>query len=81
MRIVTMNTLKKVITAFKAYSPHARDSAAIEQSRKDVAAVRRRDRAKLSQRGLALPYTAYPLPQAGDSFCPKVAPEQTGDRA
>ena len=67
-----MTVLKKVIVGLTAYSPLARDGDSVEQSRKDVATVRRRERAKLSRRGLALPYTAYPLPQAGDSLADKL---------
>lgn len=67
-----MNRLQKYIISVKSFTPFARDYEAIEQSRKDSASVRRRDRALLSIRGLELPYTGYPLPQAGDSLADRL---------
>lgn len=72
MRITKKNALQKVITSLSAYSPLARDSESIEQERKDIATNRRRHQVKLSRRGRSLPYTAYPLPQAGDSLFAKL---------
>ena len=71
-----MNALQKVIMGLRAHSPFERDRDSIEQSRKDTASVRRRDRSLLSSRGRALPYTGYPLPQAGDSLAARL--ERTG---
>ena len=65
---INMNALLKVMKFLRARTPFERDRDSIEQSRKDTASVRRRDRSLLSRRGLALPYTGYPLPQAGDSL-------------